>query len=139
MPEPKSKPIEIPLGEDGEPLMVVSRHVALLRPHLFKECDEAVKPGGRLPPDIVAAMTEFPDGELFLVYDAATGCRAWLEGAAGQVCGHGWIFLRRAAVLMDSEGTQLRVPPGVWRARPQAAHLSGGAVTFAFYPFRYVW
>jgi len=86
MPEPKSKPIEIPLGDDGEPLMVVSRHVALMRPHLFKVCNENMKPGGRPSLDLFAEMTEFPDGELLLVYDAATGSRCGFRAlAAGRM------------------------------------------------------
>ncbi len=139
MPEPKSKPIEIPLGDDGEPLMVVSRHVALMRPHLFKVCDENMKPGGRPALDVFAEMTEFPDGELLLVYDAATGSRVWVQSLGGRTDGYGRFFLRQAGVLMDTEGTHLRVPPGFWRVQPQAAQLSGGAQTFGFYPFRYVY
>ena len=138
MPEPKFKPIETPLGEDGEPMMVVSRHVVLMRPHLFKACDDFFLEGGQPPPDVLAEMSEFPDGERILVYDATSGYRAWLESVGGRSTGSGNIFLSQEGLLMDTAGASLRVPAGFWRVRPQAAHLQGGALTFGFYPFRHV-
>jgi hypothetical protein len=138
MAEQNAKSVEIPLGDDGEPLMVVSRHVVLMRPHLFKLCDDFLLEGGQPPPEVLEEMSEFPDGERELIYDAASGNRAWLESIGGRSTGSGYIFLSQEGVLVDTAGTRLRVPPGVWRIRPQAAHLQGGALTVAFYPFRHV-
>ena len=118
--------------------MVVSRHVVLMRPHLFKACDDFLLEGGQPPPDVLAEMSEFPDEERILVYDATSGYRAWLESVGGRSTGSGYVFLRQEGVLEDTAGTRLRVPAGFWRVRPQAAHLQGGALTFGFYPFRHV-
>ena len=128
------------LGDDGEPLLVAGRSVILMRPHLFKECDEFLLEGAppQPPPEVLEEMSEFPDGERELIYDAASGNRAWLESIGGRSTGSGYIFLSQEGVLVDTAGTRLRVPPGFWRIRPQAAHLQGGALTFGYYKFRYV-
>ncbi len=120
--------------------MAVTRHVTLTRSPLFgSSAPEAFKPSAGRP----GATEEktFPAAEdlLILVYDLASGSRAWVEGQGLRVAINGHFLLPKGGLLRDSEGAALRVPAGGWCARPQASKLSGSLKTFAYYPFRYVW
>lgn len=144
MTDSRSVHTSIPQGEDGEPLMVVTRHVTMVRPELSESQDKAQrqKASARVAYGAVCVANDgFPvPGDIcLLVYDLASGNRVWVEGKGLRTDADGWVFLAEAGVLRDTEGTALRVPAGWWMVRPQAAKLSMGRKTFGYYPYRYVW